>query len=209
MTTLSRPSTSHAPAINEPAWDVAYLFPAQGTWTETEYLNRITERGFELASRSLEKLPMPTELHQIIAAYLYDELRAFVKQRQLGLVLFAGLRVRTAPGQIREPDVVFLSQQNFAKRAAQVWNGADLAIEVVSEDDPDRDYVTKRAEYAQAGISEYWLVDPRTKTIQILRLNNGQYVVHGEFKAGTKANSALLVGFELLVDEVMTGGTPR
>ena len=45
-----------------------------------------------------------------------------------------------------------------------------LVVEVIGEDDPERDLVTKRLEYAQAGIPEYWIVDPRTDTIDVLRL---------------------------------------
>ena len=208
-TTLSKPAIPELSGASEPAWDVAYLFPAQGAWTEDDYITRITQRGFELNQGRLEKLPIPTELHQLIAAYVYDELKMFVKSRKLGLVLFAGLRVQTSPGQIREPDIVFLDQRNFSKRGSKFWEGADLAVEIVSEDDPSRDYLIKRAEYAKAGVTEYWIIDPREKLIQVLKLVNGQYVQHGEFKTGAKASSVLLDGFEMLTDEVLTGGIHR
>ena len=43
------------------------------------------------------------------------------------------------------------------------WAGADLAVEIVSPSDPNRDLVEKRAEYAAAEIAEYWIVDPRPR----------------------------------------------
>jgi hypothetical protein len=74
-------------------------------------------------------------------------------------------------GKFREPDIVFLLAQHADRRGNKYWRGADLVMEVVSEDDPDRDLVTKRVEYAQAGICEYWLLDPRDRTVTVLALD--------------------------------------
>jgi Uma2 family endonuclease len=70
-------------------------------------------------------------------------------------------------------------------------------VEVVSEDDPARDLVTKRREYAEAGIPEYWIVDARTETITVLQLAAGAYREHGVFPRGTAATSPLLAGLEI------------
>jgi Uma2 family endonuclease len=79
------------------------------------------------------------------------------------------------------------------------WIGADLVFEVLSDDDRRRDLETKRQEYAQAGIPEYWIVDPRLKRITVLWLDGPAYVVHGEFVEGTDATSRLLEGFKVNV----------
>ena len=73
-------------------------------------------------------------------------------------------------------------------------------------DDPDRDLVTKRAEYAKAGIREYWIADPRSSTITILKLENGIYVEHTVGRAGQSVSSALLAGFTVDVAAVFTAG---
>ena len=57
----------------------------------------------------------------------------------------------------------------------------------------------KRREHAQAGIPEYWIVDPRDERITVLRLDGKKYAVHGEYTKGTTAVSHLLPGF-LAVD---------
>jgi len=80
--------------------------------------------------------------------------------------------------------------------------GADLVMEVVSPDDPQRDLVTKREEFAEAGITEYWIVDPRNSHITVLDLEGTQYAVHGKFKPGQKAISRLLPGFSVDVTAV-------
>ena len=75
--------------------------------------------------------------------------------------------------------------------------GADLVIEVVSDQGRPRDLEIKRQEYAQAGIPEYWIVDPQLEQITVLALEGSSYVVHGEFSKGTKASSKLLEGFNV------------
>lgn len=76
-------------------------------------------------------------------------------------------------------------------------------LAVVSEDDPGRDYVTKRREYASAGVAEYWIVDRAQRRITVLRLQDGQYVEHGQFGEGQNATSYRFAGFQALVDDVL------
>jgi Uma2 family endonuclease len=176
-------------------------FSSQAECSEQDYLSLTdsTNRLIELADGRLEVLPMPTEVHQAIAGFLYHALLAFVTARDLGKVPFPPLRVRVASGKIRQPDVLFLGKQNLHKRHNRVWDGADLVMEVVSDDPKDRvrDYEEKRVEYARGGIAEYWIVDPQKQTVIVYRLEEGQYVVHGEYRTGDAATSALLVGFEI------------
>lgn len=188
----------------EPAWDVALLFPGQGAWSEEEYLALDSNRLVEFSQGSIEVLPMPTTSHQLILAYLYRLLESFVAAHMLGTCLLAPLRVRLWPGKYREPDVVFLLARHSARIGEAFWSGADLVMEVVSGDEKDRrrDLVTKRREYAQARIAEYWIVDPREEHIVVLRLAGKRYVEHGVFAKGATATSNLMPGFTVDVTEV-------
>jgi Uma2 family endonuclease len=171
----------------------------QDVCSEENYLSLSdsTNRLVEFSDGRLEVLPMPTEIHQAIAGFLYHALLAFVTEHDLGKVPFPPLRIRVVAGKIRQPDVLFLAKQNLHKRHNCVWDGADLVMEVVSDDPKDRvrDYEEKRVEYARGGIAEYWIVDPQTQTVIVYRLEEGQYVVHGEYRTGDAATSALLYGF--------------
>lgn len=186
---------------SEPTWEVALLFPAQGAWSEHEFLKLETTRLVEFSHGRLEVLPMPTDLHQAIVGFLYTVFLAYVQQTG-GAVRFAPLRLRLWPGKIREPDVMLLRDANDSRRQDIYWTGADLVVEVVSEDDPGRDLVTKRHEYAQAGIPEYWIVDPRKGTIVVLVLEREAYQTHGEFGRGAVAPSATMAGVAVPVDAV-------
>jgi Uma2 family endonuclease len=199
---ISPPESS----IGEPAWEIAQLFPAQGMWSESDYLELDTGRLVEYVDGRIEVLPVPTELHQLIVGYLYRTLFAFVESRNLGTVLFAPLRIKLWEGRFREPDIVFMTQENQQRRGKQFWTGTDLAIEVVSEDDPNRDHVVKRQEYERALVREYWVVDPFQQTITVMTLNQSDqtYSVVGKFRSGEKFESSLLAGLTVHVDEVFS-----
>jgi Uma2 family endonuclease len=183
----------------EPAWQIARLFPAQGAWSEEEYLavTKETNHLVEFSDGYVEVLPMPTRRHQKIVFFLSRVLHSLLAARALGTVLFAPLRVRLWEGKFREPDLVVMLAEHRDREHEEYFDGADLVIEVVSDDDPDRDLVTKRREYAQAGIPEYWIVEPQIETITVLRLDRDQYVEHGRFERGSVAMSALIEGLQV------------
>jgi len=181
-------------------WELATMFPAQGEWSEEEYLNLTdsTNRLIEFTDGFIEFLPMPTESHRNLILFLMHRPRSAVTPEK-GTVMFCGWRVTTGDTQFREPDLVFLSKERFDKRADRFWSAADLAIEIVSADDRSiaRDYQEKVATYAAAGIPEYRIVDPQESKITVLTLPEGQseYAEHGVFRPGETATSKLLDGF--------------
>jgi Uma2 family endonuclease len=194
---------STAPVVEaEPAWEVALLFPAQGAWSEDDYLELDTNRLVEFSDGNIEVLPMPSDKHQSIVFFLSLLFGAFA-QKIGGKVLFAPLRLRLWPEKIREPDLVFLAAAGDPRRQNAYWTGADLVVEVVSPDNPARDLVTKRSEYAQAAIPEYWIVDPQAETITVLRLQEATYVEHGVFGRGETATSAHYADLRAPVSDVL------
>jgi Uma2 family endonuclease len=189
----------------EPAWEVALLFPAQGEWSEDDYLwlTDHTRCLVEFTDGHVEVLPMPTDAHQRIVLFLYRALYAFLAVRGAGIILVAPLRLRVRTGRYREPDLLLLLSAADPRRSNRYWTGADLVLEVVSPDDPQRDLVRKRREYARAGIPEYWIVNPATEQILVLRLAETTYVEHGVFTRGMQATSALLEDFTVAVAAVL------
>ena len=198
----------------EPTWEVARCYPLQGQWTESEFLalDAAAGRFVELSNGMLEFPPMPSLRHQLIFEVFYDALRAFLRRTGTpGRVVAPPFPVRLWPGKWREPDVVYLRPERITSLDQQP-TGADLVIEIVSPGDGarQRDLTIKPAEYAAAGIPEYWIVDPETRTITVLTLDGvpagGPYRVHGEFRTGQTAASVLLPGFTAKVDEVLAAG---
>jgi Uma2 family endonuclease len=182
---------------------VLELLPDQGRLSEEDYLwlTDQTSRLIEFTDGYIEVLPMTTDEHQGILDFLNDEVKRYIRPRG-GVVRFAPLRLRLREGKIREPDLLLLLDRHDPRRSNRYWSGADLVMEVVSPDKPERDLVEKRAEYAAAGIPEYWIVNPMNRTILVLTLAGNRYAEHGTFRIGQQATSVLLTGFSVSVTEV-------
>lgn len=175
----------------------------QGLWTDEQYIRLIeqTKRLIEFTDGVLEVLPMPTSKHQLIIGFLYRVLYALMEQRG-GIVTFAALPLQIRPGKYREPDILLLLDRTDPRFQDSFWLGADLVIEVVSPRDPKRDTRTKRRDYAEAGIPEYWIVNPLDETITVLTLHGPVYVEHGLFHRGEQATSVLLASLAVSATDV-------
>jgi Uma2 family endonuclease len=179
------------------------LLPDQGRWSEDEYLwlTDHTTRLVEFTDGQIEVLPMPTDLHQTILEFFFLAFTTYLTPLG-GKAHLAALRLKIRSGKFREPDLLLVKSARDPRRRNRFWLGADLTLEVVSKDKPERDLIDKRFDYAEGKVPEYWIVNPHTETITVLRLENGSYVEHGVFARGQRATSVVLPGFGVDVAEV-------
>jgi Uma2 family endonuclease len=140
---------------------------------------------------------MPTTLlHALIAGFVYRLLSDYVELRQLGVVVIETLEMRLGR-QSRVPDILFVSNANRRRLTNQRLTGpADLVVEVISDDSVERDRETKFAEYAAAGVSEYWLLDGRPEHVgaRFFRLV-GEAFVEAFPDADGRYHSSVVEGF--------------
>lgn len=194
-----------APRIVEPVKDWLYAWLQETTWTEQTYLALADgNRLCELSEGKVEVLEMPTPEHQMIVSELAARFRTWLSEHKAGAMLFAPVPIRLWAGKFREPDIVVYLTEHL-DRITQTFGGVpDLVVEVLSPSTRDIDLTTKFREYAQAGVSEYWMVDPPARNIQVHVLKEGQYASLGHFGKGQSAPSMILPGFLMAVDEIMS-----
>ncbi|MGO9466617.1 MAG: Uma2 family endonuclease [Isosphaeraceae bacterium] len=202
MASATDPTTELSPARE---WKdlLEELLPPQGNWTEEQYLVLTDHRNrlVEFTDGFLEVLPMPPDKHQNVLQCLFLAFFGVV-QPGGGKVHFAPLRLRIRRGKYREPDLLLLLSAADSRRRNRFWLGADLALEVVSEEKPERDLVDKRGDYAEALVPEYWIVNPQAETITVLRLRGEAYEEAGIYRRGESAASTLLPNFSIAVAAV-------
>jgi len=152
----------------------------------------------ELVDGRLEKLVRFSPLHSWTSGRIFRELDPYLEARQPGAFWGVELDVPTLPLHGRRPDFVYYSPDDAARHldfAAERATGAPtLVVEVLSRDDETRDLVTKREEYARAGIAHYWILDPQRRTALTLVLRDGQYEVAGEFSGADTLTRELFPG---------------
>ena len=202
MATVTRPAAD-VPSNQEWKDVLEELLPSQGRWSEEEYLVLTGQRNrmVEFTDGFLEVLPMPTTKHQMLLKFLFLAFFHFFEAKG-GNVLFSPLRLRIRPDKFREPDLLLLLSATDSRQHNRFWDGANLALEVVSEDKPERDLVDKRIDYAEGQVPEYWIVNPLTETITVLTLRGDAYEEAGFYRRGESAPSVLEPDFSVAVAEV-------
>jgi Uma2 family endonuclease len=137
--------------------------------------------------------------HQMIVTFLDRLIGLFVRERGLGMVLTAPLKMKLEQYG-PEPDLVFVVEANKDRWQETYLDGpADLVIEVVSPDSTERDRGRKYVAYEKAGIPEYWLFDPVRQEAHFYRLGgDGHY--HAIITEAGRYTTSLLPGFWLQVE---------
>jgi Uma2 family endonuclease len=198
---------ARSPAL--PAALEGHAWPAQGDWAYEDYL-RLPEDGnrYEVIRGFLYVTAAPYPLHQYVCSRLSLLVGRFIDERQLGILLSAPLDVRLPQriGDPVQPDLVFLQTGNQPRwETDRSFDGVpDLAMEVLSRSTAHRDRKIKKDAYREAGVREYWLVDPwmRTVEIYILSEDRRRYDELCRGGEGDTVRSAALPGLEAHVGDL-------
>lgn len=130
--------------------------------------------------------PAPTRVHQHVIGLVYRQLSAWAEARSEPLFVgLAPLDVRIGPSRIVQPDVFVVAGSVDMRTTGPLDQVPCLCVEVMSTNRV-YDRVTKRYLYAEAGVVEYWLIDPTTQEVEILHGPglSGCRAFDGEFPAG-------------------------
>jgi Uma2 family endonuclease len=158
----------------------------------------------EYLSGEIIMAPSPTVPHQMVAGDVFAELYNFVKANAPGIVFSAPLDVVLPTGDVVQPDVFFLNakQAGRVSAAKRVEEVPPFLVEVLSPGSVTHDTVRKRALYEKNGVREYWIVDPKERTVAQLVLRKKHYAV-AEFGESDVIRGAVLTGFEANVGELL------
>lgn len=129
-----------------------------------EYLARASEtRIAEWVDGEMITHMPPLVQHQNIGGFLFYLLSTASTAMKLGKVILAPCEVKLwSDGPAREPDIFFISNEKLNQLGRKRFEGApDLVVEIVSSSSVREDKVRKFGEYERAGVSEYWIIDPR------------------------------------------------
>ena len=101
-----------------------------------------------------------------------------------------------------EPDIVIiLNERRHIVSRVRVEAPPDIVVEILSSD-RSRDLVRKRQIYAEAGVLEYWLMDPRSDTVTPLELRDGGYVERAVLGVGDTLTTPLLPGLAIPLEVI-------
>ena len=193
----------------EPVWYIAQQFPYQGEWTAEQYFEHFPDHGYEFVDGFVENLPAATKPHQRMAAWLHRLLFDLAEENDIpGEAFLMGYRAFTIEEKYREPDVLFLFDERESSDRNSV--GFDIGVEIVSDAPSDRarDLVTKREEYAAAGVPEYWIVDYRERAVLLLTISGEEYAETAG-REGDVLESVVLPGLRVDISQLFAAAGGR
>ncbi len=143
-------------------------------WTSAEVRSLIDEfrhwPRYELIGGELLVTPSAGFLHQTTAQELFLILKAYLDPQSIGLPMMAPADLELVPDTITQPDVFVLDPYSVPD-GVEMPTWADfkrllLAVEVISPSSVRTDRITKRDFYLDAGVPEYWILDPVARIIE-------------------------------------------
>ena len=149
--------------------------------------------------------PAPAYKHQFLVFRFSHDLDAFVQVNQLGTVLSAPFDILLpfGIGSPVEPDVIFFRTGNEPGWEDKNFKGVpDLIAEALSPGTRRRDQKIKLEAYRDAGVPEYWMLDPDARRVVVYFLQAGRYTELCKSGMGEEVWSSVLPGFRLKVDSL-------
>jgi len=194
-----------SPGVDIPAGRVEYEWPPQGKWTYEDYC-RLPADGwiYEIIEGELFMSPAPLTIHQRCKLKFAAAFLAFAEDRDAGMVLDAPTDV-LLPGLASpvQPDVIFVVKERLdIVKAERVEGAPDIVVEVLSPGNWLVDRRDKFKIYAKAGVREYWLIDPKARTIELYGLRGSTYALIGKYGVGESVRSEVLPGFAVKVEDI-------
>ncbi len=181
-------------------------WPAQGQWTYADYARLPDDTWkYEVIRGELHMTPAPTPIHQRAVLRIAAALDRFIRDANRGEVFTAPIDVILPDnlGTPVQPDILFLAAEHL-ERVKERWieGPPDLVVEVLSPSNWVDDRRVKFDVYAQAGVPEYWIVDPDLRTVEVFVLDQGAYRLLDRFTPGVEVRSQLLPDFSIPVEEI-------
>lgn len=141
----------------------------QGEFTVEDYMALPEDKRYELIDGHLYEMFSPTSNHQVIAGYLYYCLMSCAEQHPAPCYPYiAPLDVQLDKDNrtMVQPDVIVCCDPalNIGKR---LFGAPDFLAEVFSPSTKKKDIFIKLPKYKNAGVREYWMIDPDRKQVII------------------------------------------
>jgi len=160
-------------------------------------------RLYELIEGELLMTPPPSTEHQRISRDLGYWLISHLREHDGGEVLSAPTGVKLSDEDVLEPDLLVVLREHLDRIGHQVVEGPpDLVVEILSAGTAKRDLGPKRRAYKDAGVVEYWIVDPESESVEVLTLEHGRYQRFGLFRRSDVLRSQVLPDLEIPLAEI-------
>lgn len=152
--------------VQEP---MVYTADRQGSYTLKDYYALPDEQRVELIDGWFYEMLAPTLLHQVIAGEVYRQIANFIMDNKgecKPVIAPVDVQLDCDERTMVQPDVAILCKKEKAKLWG-IYGSPDFVMEVISPSTSKKDCVKKLAKYENAGVREYWILDPYQKKLLV------------------------------------------
>ena len=142
---------------------VPYGQKKQGEYTLEDYYALPEDKRYELIDGVLYEMTVPTTVHQIIALQMCYQIERFIEEREGNCMTYIApvdVQLDCDDKTMVEPDVIILCD-----RSKDINGAPDFVAEVLSKSTRRKDIGVKTYKYSNAGVREYWIIDPKDRKI--------------------------------------------
>lgn len=177
------------------------------SYTYADYLKWTFEERVELIKGFIKKMsPAPSKMHQVVFRNIFGVFHDYFKNKQCEYFsapfdVRLPLPSKKKDTTVVQPDICVICEES--KLDDLGCNGSpDLIIEIISPNNSKHDTVTKYNLYEEAGVLEYWIVEPTNRLVLVYVLDNGKYRGLQPFGEDMVVESQVIKGLEVSVNDV-------
>ena len=146
-----------------------HIYERQGTYTVEDYMALPDDQRVELIDGVIYDMAAPTSWHQLIAGEIYSEIRNYIRAKKgpcLPFIAPTDVQLDRDNHTMVQPDVMIVCDRNNVTHQ-RIIGPPDFVAEVLSPSTKGKDMLIKSAKYEQAGVKEYWLIDPQEENVLV------------------------------------------
>jgi len=192
--------------VKEPAvaYDVVRK-KGQGDYTLEDYYNLPEDRRVELIDGVIYDMGAPTFNHQTIGGKMYFEIRKYIEKKGGGCMPILSpvdVCLDCDDKTMVQPDLIIICDKDKIRRWG-IMGAPEFVLEVLSDSTRSKDCTKKLHKYTDAGVKEYWIIDPKKKQLIVYDYINGDFPVHYDLdqKVGVALyNKELVIDLEEIAE---------
>lgn len=160
---------------------------------------------YELVGGKIRVVPSPSVIHQEILRRVLMALAGWVEEHDLGKVYPAPLDVVLSEDNVVQPDLLFVSRSRLdIIKEDSIRGTPDLIVEILSPSTSQWDREVKRPLYIRFGVQEVWLVDPESRSVEVVAVKDDSSSSPVVYGLGATLESLVLPGFLLGIDSLFS-----
>ena len=141
---------------------ISFVGKKSGEYTVSDYESLPEDVKVELIDGYFYDMASPSKLHQAILIEMLFQLKSQIKKNK------GGCKVYIAPSDVQlddertivQPDLFILCNKDMIKEVDRTHGAPEFVVEVLSNSTRRKDMTLKLNKYMNAGVKEYWIIDP-------------------------------------------------